>query len=77
MREINRTLTIDITMSEDNCFVTVTDKESGLVTTIDVPYSLDGFQEFNEQIGNEILSWVSIMGEEFEEMEDDEYEEDE
>ena len=34
-------------------------------------------QRFNEWIGNEVYSWISLMGEELNEMEDEEDDDDE
>lgn len=44
---------------------TVYDAESGDLKTIKAPYSPDEHPEFNEEIGNEIYSWVQILADRF------------
>ena len=61
---MERTLTVTITTDkETNTFdVDVLEGESGIVERIrNVPFSPDEHPEFNELIGNEIYSWVSLM----------------
>ena len=71
---MTRTLTITIgTNLERNTFdVHVSECESGCnMEYTGIPFSPDEHPEFNETIGNEIYSWVTIA------MEDDGYEEEE
>lgn len=61
---MDRTLTLKIvTYTEDNTFdLFVSDDGSGIATSMwNIPFSPDEHSEFNEDIGNEIYSWVQIM----------------
>lgn len=56
-----RTITIAIeTHTEDNPFsISILEGESGYTHTIrNIPYEPHEHTEFNEQVGNEIYSWV-------------------
>lgn len=44
---------------------TVYDAESGDLKTIKAPYSPDEHPEFNEEIGNEIYSWIQLLADQF------------
>lgn len=71
MKNIQRTLDIDIEMDEESTLVTVTDNETGSYTQMELP-EFSERQRFNEWIGNEVYSWISLMSEELNEMEDEE-----
>ena len=61
---MDRTLTLKIvTNAKDNLFnLFVSDEQSGTAThMLNIPFSPDEHSEFNEEIGNEIYSWVQIM----------------
>ena len=66
---MERTLTITITMDEFDKTVTadVLEPESGESSRIVVPFSPDEHPEFNERIGNEIYSWITLWADEMEE----------
>ena len=66
---MERTLTITITMDEYNKAVTadVLEPESGERGRIVVPFLPYEHPEFNERIGNEIYSWITLWADEMEE----------
>lgn len=54
-------LDVDITIKDDGFFtLTVFEPESGLAQRWEFPLSFDEHPEFNEKIGNEIYSWISL-----------------
>lgn len=61
----NLNLTIDI--NQDGFEVDILEPESGDVKRIKNVFSPDEHPEFNEQIGNEIYSWISMWEDEMEE----------
>lgn len=65
-------LDITITFSEDRTsfITTVLEPESGLYTEFESPFSPDEHPAFNDDIGNEIYSWLTLW-EETEREEDD------
>ena len=67
-RKIKKALTLDIAMSEDNVEIVVSEPESGERTPYSFPYSADEHPEFNESIGNELYSWLSLWRDELEEL---------
>lgn len=70
---MTRELTVQIIVTgygePERFTTTVYDAESGDLKTIKAPYSPDEHPEFNEEIGNEIYSWVQILADRFEEEE--------
>ena len=66
---MTRTLTINITLDDfDKTIVAdVSEPESGENSRIVAPLSPDEHTEFNERIGNEIYSWITLWADEMEE----------
>lgn len=56
---------LDVTLTYNNGVVTaqIHDTESGLSTTIENAYSPDEHPEFDEAVGREFYSWLSLMAE--------------
>ena len=69
---MKRNLQIEIDCRLHNCDgelegdveVTIYEPETGDVVWDRIPYSPDEHPEFNEWIGNEIYSWISLMADE-------------
>ena len=60
---MKKTITLEVTITIDDEYfdVEVTEPESGCNTKFqDIPYMPDEHLEFNEAIGNEVYSWVSV-----------------
>lgn len=70
-QDMQRTLDLTIRLNEDTFEVDVYEPESGEITQMQFPYSPNGHLEFNEQIGAEIYSWISLWSEQMEEDEED------
>lgn len=77
MERIERTLELTITLDEENVSCDVYEPESGECTTLKEPLSFDEHPEFNEAIGNEIYSWLSLWSDALKEQENAERECDE
>lgn len=77
MERIERTLELTITLDEENVSCDVYEPESGECTTLKWPLSFDEHPEFNEAIGNEIYSWLSLWSDALKEQENAERERDE
>lgn len=77
MERIERTLELTITLDEENVSCDVYEPESGECTTLEGPLSFDEHPEFNEAIGNEIYSWLSLWSDALKEQENAERECDE
>lgn len=69
MERIERTLELTITLDEENVSCDVYEPESGECTTLKGPLSFDEHPEFNEAIGNEIYSWLSLWSDALKEQE--------
>ncbi len=57
---MQRNLELTIRLNEDTFEVDVYEPESGEVTQMQFPYSHDEHPEFDEKIGEEIYSWISL-----------------
>ena len=69
---MKRVLEITIEANANGCFdVGVYEPETGDWAPFEFPFSPDEHPEFNEAIGNEIYSWVSML---YDEMESEEEE---
>lgn len=77
MERIERTLELTITLDEENVSCDVYEPESGECTTLKGSLSFDEHPEFNEAIGNEIYSWLSLWSDALKEQENAERECDE
>lgn len=65
---MERNLDLRIGLAEDESFaITVSEPESGLHTTFDFFFSPDEHPEFNNTIGDEIYSWLSLWFDEMQE----------
>lgn len=66
---MERTLNLTIYLDDYNKDVTVDfqEPESGESSRIVTPFSPDEHPEFNERIGNEIYSWITLWADEMEE----------
>ena len=66
---MERTLNLTIYLDDYNKNVTVDvrEPESGESGRIVTPFSPDEHPEFNERIGNEIYSWITLWADEMEE----------
>ena len=61
---MNHNLDLSITIKDDGFFdLFVSEPESGLTQKYEFPISFDEHPVFNEMIGNEIYSWISIWSE--------------
>lgn len=74
MARLERTLELTITLDEENVTLDVYEPESGECTSLNAPLSFDEHPEFNEAIGNEIYSWLSLWSDELKEQENAERE---
>lgn len=70
---MQKTLELTLIVRDGEFDVEVYEPESGDYCCITSPLSYDEHPEFDEKIGNEIYSWISLMADE---MEDEEYEDD-
>lgn len=61
---MQRTLELTIRLNDDDFEVDVCDPESGEVAQMQFPYSPDEHPEFDQQIGEEIYSWLSLWADE-------------
>ena len=64
---MQRNLELTIRLNEDSFEVDVYEPESGEIAQMQFPYSPDEHPEFNEQIGQEIYSWISLWADQKEE----------
>lgn len=64
-----RTLSIDLWIEDDNAMVEIVEGETGDHVGIVVPFSPFEHPEFNEQVGNELYSWLEMLAEEAEQEE--------
>ena len=66
---MERTLTLTIALDnyDKTIFADVLEPESGESSRIVTPFSPDEHPEFNERIGNEIYSWITLWADEMEE----------
>lgn len=67
---MQRLLEITIRLNEDDFEIDVYEPESGEVAQYQHQYSPDEHPEFDETIGNEIYSWISLWRDELEDEED-------
>ena len=67
---MQRLLEITIRLNVDDFEIDVYEPESGEVVQYQHPYSPDEHPEFDETIGNEIYSWISLWRDELEDEED-------
>lgn len=64
---MQRNLELTIRMNENDFEVDVYEPESGEIAQMQFPYSLDEHPKFNEAIGEEIYSWISLWADQKEE----------
>lgn len=57
---MQRSLELTIRLNENDFEVDVYEPESGEIAQMQFPYSPDEHPEFDEQIGREIYSWISL-----------------
>lgn len=58
---IERELSISIRITDDGRITTtIVEPQSGLITSLYNEYSPDEHPEFDERLGNEIYSWISL-----------------
>ena len=62
--EISRSLDVKLTYNNGVVTAQIHDTESGLSTTIENVYSPDEHPEFDEAVGRELYSWLSLMADE-------------
>lgn len=67
---MQRLLEITIHLNENDFEIDVYEPESGECAQFQHPYSPDEHPEFDETIGNEIYSWISLWRDELEDEED-------
>ena len=61
---MERTLTVTLRIEDGNAVAEFLESETGESLTVAVPYSPDEHPEFNEQVGNELYSWLTMLAEE-------------
>lgn len=59
-----RTLDLTIQLNEEDFSVVVSEPESGESTTIVYPFTPDDHRSFDQDIGKEIYSWLSLWKDE-------------
>lgn len=57
---MQRTLELTVRLNEEDFEIDVYEPESGGCKQMQFPFSPDEHPEFNEQIGTEIYSWLSL-----------------
>ena len=62
--QIERHLDLTIRLRDGEVEVDVYEPESGEVSQIQLPLLFDGHHDFDEAIGREIYSWLSLWSEE-------------
>lgn len=72
--DMERVLELTIRVHKNDFEVDVYEPNTGDCITLQHPYCPDEHPEFDEAIGREIYSWVSMTQEEMEDEEDDESE---
>lgn len=65
MRE--RRLDLTLRFDDEHVEIDICEPESGECSQIDCPISVDEHPEFNERLGDEIYSWLSLWFDEMEE----------
>lgn len=65
--ELKKNLDLSITLRDEEFSVNITEPESGEVISMTHYYAFDEHPSFNEDIGNEIYSWLSLWKDEQEE----------
>ena len=55
------TLTVDLWVEDGNAVAEFLEGETGEVLSVVIPYSPDEHPEFNEQVGNELYSWLEML----------------
>lgn len=61
---MQRTLELTIRLNDDDFEVDVCEPESGEVAQMQFPYSPDEHPAFDQRIGEEIYSWLSLWADE-------------
>lgn len=72
---LQRTLELTVRVGDETCEVDVYEPESGEVSSFQFSFSPDEHPDFNEAIGNEIYSWMSLWKDEYEDEKSEEDEE--
>ena len=65
---LDHELQLYISIKDDFIHTIVSEPESGLVKEFVDPISVDEHPEYNERVGNEIYSWISLWLDEADEL---------
>ena len=71
---LSKNLELSIRINEDDFEVDIYEPESGNIAQLQLPYSPDEHPEFDERIGREINTWVSLWMDELEDCDDEDAE---
>lgn len=66
--ELKKNLDLAITLRDEEFSIDITEPESGEVISMTHYYAFDEHPSFNEDIGNELYSWLSLWKDEQEEL---------